>query len=112
MIFYAFKESRLNIIIIILTFINVLITRNINNNNIIINLFIINQIFRFIDSRNLINKAKYKRRRDNNFCFYDEYINYVIVNYLLKRITKKRKTLFRLINAFLAILNIFDLKNI
>ena len=41
MIFYIFKKLRLNIIIIISTFINILINYNINNNNIIINLFII-----------------------------------------------------------------------
>ena len=41
MSFYVFKKSRFNIIIIILTFINALINYNINNNNIIINLFII-----------------------------------------------------------------------
>ena len=42
MIFYVFKKSRFNIIIIISIFVNVLINRNINDNNIIINLFIIN----------------------------------------------------------------------
>ena len=42
MIFYVFKKSGFNIIIIILVFVNVLINRNINDDNIIINLFIIN----------------------------------------------------------------------
>ena len=41
MIFYVFKKSYFNIIIIISTFINVLINYNINDNKIIINLFII-----------------------------------------------------------------------
>ena len=42
MIFYVLKKLRFNIIIIIFIFINVLINYNINNDNIIINLFIIN----------------------------------------------------------------------
>ena len=41
MIFYVLKKSRFENIIIILIFINVLINFNINNNNIIINLFVI-----------------------------------------------------------------------
>ena len=83
MSFYVFKRSRINIIIIIFIFIDVLINRNINNNNIIINLLIIDYIFRFIDVRDLINKIKRKRYRDNNFCFYNEYTNYIIVNCFL-----------------------------
>ena len=42
MIFYVLKKLRFDIIIIIFIFINVLINYNINNDNIIINLFIIN----------------------------------------------------------------------
>ena len=112
MISYALKKSRFNIIIIILTFINVLINRNINDDNIIINLFIIDQISYFVDFYNLINKAKRKRRRDNNLYFYDKCISHVVVNCLLKRIVEKRKVLFRSMNVFLTISNIFDLKNI
>ena len=41
MIFYVLKKSRFDNIIFILIFINVLINYNINDNNIIINLFII-----------------------------------------------------------------------
>ena len=41
MIFYVLKKLRLNNIIIISTFINVLINYNISDNNIIINLFVI-----------------------------------------------------------------------
>ena len=41
MIFYVLKKSRFNNITIILIFINVSINYNINDNNIIINLFII-----------------------------------------------------------------------
>ena len=59
MIFYVLKKSRFDIIIIItLIFIDVLINYNINDNNIIINLFIIDQNLYFIDFRDLINKAK------------------------------------------------------
>ena len=113
MIFYAFKKSCFNIIIIIiLIFINALINRNINNNNIIINLFVIDLIFRFIDFCDFINKTKRKRYRDNNFYFYNKYINHVIVNYFLKRIVEKCKALFRLINVFFATLNILDSKNV
>ena len=71
MIFDVFKKLRFDIIIIISIFINALINRNINDNNIIINLFIIDQAFRFINFHNFINKAKRKRRRDNNFYFYN-----------------------------------------
>ena len=42
MIFYISKKLRFNNIIIILIFINALINYNINDNNIIINLFINN----------------------------------------------------------------------
>ena len=41
MSFYTFKKLRFDIIIIISIFVNALINRKINNNNIIINLFII-----------------------------------------------------------------------
>ena len=112
MISYVFKKSRFNIIIIISTCINALINYNINNNNIIINLFIIDQISHLIDFYDFINKIKRKRYRDNNIYLYNEYINHVIVNCLLKRIIKKRKILFRSINAFLATSNTFDSKNI
>ena len=58
MIFYVSQKSRLNNIIIILIFINVSINRNIKDNNIIINLFVIDQVFRLINSRDFINKTK------------------------------------------------------
>ena len=112
MIFYVFKKLYFNIIIIISTFINVLINYNINDNNIIINLFIIDQISHSVDFCDFINKMKRKCYYNNNFYFYNEYINYVVVNYFLKRIVEKSKILFYLINVFIAISNIFDLKNI
>ena len=112
MIFYVLKKLCLNNIIIILIFIKILINRNINDNNIIINLFIIDQISRFINFRNFINKTKRKRFRDNNFYFYDDYINHIIVNYFLKKIVEKRKTLFRSINAFFYNFKRFRSKNV
>ena len=76
------------------------------------NLFIIDQISRLIDSRDLINEAKRKRRRDNNLYLYDEYTDHVVVNCFLKRTAEKRKALFRLINVFLAISSILNSRNV
>ena len=83
MSYYVFKRPRINIIIIVFIFVNISINRNINNDNIIINLLIIDQIPCFVNVYNFINKKKRKCYRDNNFCFYNKYINYIVANCFL-----------------------------